>query len=726
MEEIQGLKMAVYELKDDSEYVKKVLEQYPHDYKYISTRLKMDRKLFIKTMKQCTHIIKYALDFIKNDKKIIRYVICIDGMLFKCASKELMDDNELALLSIKNNHNIFSYLHNKHKDNYEIANIAVKKNGLLIKYASNNLRQNKKLIYEAVKQNGYAINYCIKSEEYDCFDDKELALLGLETKGLTLENISERLRNDYDIGFKAIKKHAYVSKSLISIKLFENDEIFMMALKTGNAYLPVNTGEINQNMLKLIIKYQPILLSKKFRNDKKLMNKAIEKNERCVEYAGDELRDDEDFVFQHMNKIIHNKNINAVHWISKRLLNTPKMLIKLMNYNNCILINKKVDKTNDVVFGDRDVALCAIKWDGFLLRYFNHDIFDDYEIILCALNNTKSKSLYDKDKIIFIKKISKRLLNLREILIAIIENLGCGLQFAKKKYRYDYEICIKSLLHNKKIRGLKHAFLYIDPKLRYNDEKIISLAIEKDEINLKYCSRFYRQNTEFLHDKIIEKNSLFQYCGLNIRNNKEIIDKVMKQNLNIYIYIGNSLKKNDDDVYKLVDMYPHILHYVKNKSIRMNESFMLKLVSEDKSLYHYIDKKFKNDIKFMSLLSETNDHYFMHCYVSILSNKAKEILFLTEYLKQCEKWNNKLQAIMHSSTGALTTKLHNIKEHVDKYRSVMESYRVKMCDKCSICYDYINGDNEIYLTVCGHKFHEKCANTWFNNHNKCPLCNAEN
>lgn len=43
---------------------------------------------------------------------------------------------------------------------------------------------------------------------------------------------------------------------------------------------------------------------------------------------------------------------------------------------------------------------------------------------------------------------------------------------------------------------------------------------------------------------------------------------------------------------------------------------------------------------------------------------------------------------------------------------------------CSICYD--NTDNDkVILTLCMHKFHDQCLNTWTSINNTCPICRRD-
>lgn len=43
-------------------------------------------------------------------------------------------------------------------------------------------------------------------------------------------------------------------------------------------------------------------------------------------------------------------------------------------------------------------------------------------------------------------------------------------------------------------------------------------------------------------------------------------------------------------------------------------------------------------------------------------------------------------------------------------------------ERCSICYEYLRSFQIVRELNCGHKFHQKCVDKWFENKDTCPLC----
>jgi hypothetical protein len=47
-------------------------------------------------------------------------------------------------------------------------------------------------------------------------------------------------------------------------------------------------------------------------------------------------------------------------------------------------------------------------------------------------------------------------------------------------------------------------------------------------------------------------------------------------------------------------------------------------------------------------------------------------------------------------------------------------------NKCNVCMDDMNKDEEIIILPCKHTYHSNCIDEWLNNYNyKCPICKVE-
>lgn len=50
-----------------------------------------------------------------------------------------------------------------------------------------------------------------------------------------------------------------------------------------------------------------------------------------------------------------------------------------------------------------------------------------------------------------------------------------------------------------------------------------------------------------------------------------------------------------------------------------------------------------------------------------------------------------------------------------------KSFEYKADEICSICLD----SNPLFITECGHYFHDRCIYSWLDTKTSCPNCNTE-
>ena len=58
------------------------------------------------------------------------------------------------------------------------------------------------------------------------------------------------------------------------------------------------------------------------------------------------------------------------------------------------------------------------------------------------------------------------------------------------------------------------------------------------------------------------------------------------------------------------------------------------------------------------------------------------------------------------------------------YKDLIQSNKHKL-DMCSICFEQFNDEEECRELKCNHMFHQKCVDTWLEEHVTCPVCREE-
>ena len=94
---------------------------------------------------------------------------------------------------------------------------------------------------------------------------------------------------------------------------------------------------------------------------------------------------------------------------------------------------------------------------------------------------------------------------------------------------------------------------------------------------------------------------------------------------------------------------------------------------------------------------------------------------------QCIKLVEKYESLYDKYITYLNENYHlkkqvknfDIPVHI-KYQYI--EYLISKNHKCSICLSKIEKNDNVFLTICGHLYHNECINHDFNNSNKCPNC----
>ena len=66
--------------------------------------------------------------------------------------------------------------------------------------------------------------------------------------------------------------------------------------------------------------------------------------------------------------------------------------------------------------------------------------------------------------------------------------------------------------------------------------------------------------------------------------------------------------------------------------------------------------------------------------------------------------------------------MKNSKEEVINKNTNLIRWYTDEIYECPICLDNFETKDEIRVTVCKHKFHKECIDSWFDKELNCPMC----
>ena len=237
------------------------------------------------------------------------------GISFGARSFDNFRSNEeVALYAIKKTSRNFQYVDDVLKDNKEflLKSIEETNDPYLLIFSSSRLRADK-LLVKQVKNIGFAYKYLSQ----DLKNDKEIALLAVESRGFALGDMPKHLRNDDDVVKVAINKFP-PSYIFASMRLRKNRQYLELAIKTDFNFeqiykvMPsILKRDRNICLLATRINGQNLLSYEEYwGDDKEILLASIQSKKPfawTLKLANEQLKNDKEFVLKflkHSDRVI--------------------------------------------------------------------------------------------------------------------------------------------------------------------------------------------------------------------------------------------------------------------------------------------------------------------------------------------------------------------------------------------------------------------------------------
>lgn len=251
-------------------------------------------------------------------------------------------------------------------------------------------------------------------------DIKEDVLKLIDKNYISLNDVSDRLKNDRDVVLKAISKNG--DNLLFANKKFLADkEVVLIAMK--------KTGERCNHIFEKI--------STALKNDDELVHMALKYSPECLVHLTEKYSDNKELL------------INLKVW--------------------------RLEGYSDRLRNDRDIVLMTVKFNGLNLKYASRDLQDDYEIVLASVKNEGKALEFASSRLRSDKKIVKCAIkndcaavyymsedarNNKEIILYVLEKDGQYFHLASDTLKKDFKVIRTALMHT--VEGFVIPFLCPD------------------------------------------------------------------------------------------------------------------------------------------------------------------------------------------------------------------------------------------------------------------------
>ena len=343
----KALSYATDALKSDRQKMLMAVRSDGRTYAYLDESLKKDHEIILTALKNKAgialldnplisnkHIVLQALDpaslvvgssaaakkpildfqdvntQFKKDKQIQLAAILGSSTAMPEGDDDFRDNKTLVLLAFKQlghtgGGTFLEHASQRLKNDDDVVLAAILDRGFALKFASSRLRKDKQMVMLAVSNEGGALHYADKSLQ----DDRDIVMAAVLSDGRALAYASPRLQKDKRIVMLAVADHFYALKH--AYKTLQDDEdVVFQALK--NTHNPTRLTQTHHRYgtptFDIDTPYEyddrpydrPALsyASKRFRNDKSLVLKAVRISPIQLYNVSDKLKKDRDVVIQ--------------------------------------------------------------------------------------------------------------------------------------------------------------------------------------------------------------------------------------------------------------------------------------------------------------------------------------------------------------------------------------------------------------------------------------------
>lgn len=484
-----------------------------------------------------------------HNKDIMLEVVKKDETFFDYASDELKNNYSFNLEAVRANPKVYYYINADFKNDRDIVLLAA------------NPKKNKFIIGMHIRDELAYYNIDEKLR-----DDEEVMLKAIQVGIHNFEYASDRLKNNKEFCYKAVE----FGVSIKTAGLLEDDELVFKAAKKGD--IPDETYPKryleNKDYIKLILSgaknrfgnfntmealWYLQKIKSKYLNDAEIAKLALQSTSQAFEVINKKFRKDEDMIlisktleyadkkFKNDRKFVE-KFISiegeALIYANKKFLNDRKLVLKALD-NNLFTVDKRFKKySNDKEFIKK--AIYKYEHYGFF-QYINKKYKKDFDLTKKILKSHYKYFKYfdnkfkDNDEIIYIlltehfhclqdhyedyeeetftkndlKYINKRLSN-REFIVKVLKKLSENSNTGWVLYFKDQDD--NSLV-----------WKHFNKKLKKDKSFVLELAkINVDYRHLFEMNDFYKNKK---YDPDIEKLFMDNNPNIRMRGDGEIIVK---------------------------------------------------------------------------------------------------------------------------------------------------------------------------------------------------------
>lgn len=591
---------------------------------------------FVQHFLNTVNDLKFCPNFICGDKYWVKLFI-LNGNNIVYIDHKFKEDKEIALIAYYSNpQDASDFFDEKFRDDEDCFHASLyKRQYARLLCFSERIRADKSCVIKALSIDAGDLEFV----DFPLKDDEEVVATAVENNGKALEFASLRLKADKKTVLKAIAEDIGAC-CYCAPELLHDPEIIDQIIKSDYRgeylhYLPLEVWEdplrieqvrksspYNLNFLPISIrdngpvmeKFYPTMkdylsfCSERLKEDREYVRNALANDFNNLEFASNELKDDEDLITPFLTKTPSWGFIHA----SERLKSKKPLALKAITYNTRIFkfLPEHLRKDEEIVTiavtdyfsniqyadykfrNDKDFVLNALKTadrGGYILWHISRDLRADRDIVDRAITMNGNEIRFAHPKFLKDKKM----------VLKAIERGGALLNILDEEMLKDADILAKLVSNDQIENGSNYVQFYEDPII--SKARITSIiGCLYNEINYNFMI-----DRAFIDKAFRSDTSFYKYLPLSLRSEKDIILMALQvSNEDILNYIP--LSSLDEEIIEQICQkgFGSILRILPE--IKFKRSYLLKLLSANGKALKYLSDEAKKDKELVSAAVESN------------------------------------------------------------------------------------------------------------------------
>lgn len=265
--------------------------------------------------------------------------------------------------------------------------------------------------------------------------------------------------------------------------------------------------------------------------------------------------------------------------------------------------------------GNKQIMMECVKERGSLLRFGAENVLNDKDIVLEAVKNDPSASVYSLPAIILVKD--------KDIAMAALNNM----------------------------RGIGDVISHCHPTLK-NDTTFMLTALSLNGTLLKLAPKRFQDSEKAVKIAVTENGNAIEYASERIQMNKSIVMLAVKSDPNAYIVLPEAMKADEDIAYEAISHDGGLMHYAPD-NIKNSKRHALAAVKRTPYAYYKISEALQTDDDIFKIAMSSTDQDFQYVFMDRLGS-CKKVCNTKRLMLQLIKSNKK--AARYCSTRLLHDK----------------------------------------------------------------------